>query len=56
MSHVCVRVVLVESSSNTKKKPNSLTIGRIFDKKVLDMVEFEIVKLEEIDDGKVRLE
>lgn len=39
--------------SNTKKKPNSLILGRVFNGKVLDMVDFEIVYFEEINEGKV---
>jgi hypothetical protein len=27
---------------NSKKRPNSLYIGRIFDEKVLDLAEFEV--------------
>lgn len=30
-----------------------VTLGRIFNKKILDMVEMQILSIEEIDDGKV---
>lgn len=30
--------------SNSKKRPNNLIIGRTFDKKILDMVELNLIE------------
>ncbi len=40
--------ILIKVSSNTKKRPNSLCFGRIFDEHLLDMLEFEITNYKKL--------
>lgn len=51
-SHLCIIFFISKMKkilnfrSNSKKRPNNITIGRVFDNQILDMVEFGIENFE----------
>jgi hypothetical protein len=44
----------LSNRANSKKRPDMITMGRIFNKKILDMLEMQILSIEDVDEGKVR--